>query len=347
MSGATLGPLTASARRGIVTGGTWCVDRNKLIDAWPGEDGLAEILRVETRGGGSGCNLAIDMRKLDPDLPVETIGLVGDDADGRLLIAEADAHGIDRSQLHVTDRAPTQYTDAYVSQRTGRRTHIYEQGAAGLLSPAHFDFARTTARILHLGLPGIHRRMDEAWEGDANGWVTTLRRAREAGLLTNLELASIPAARIAELVRPCLPHLDLLIVNDAEIGAIAGRATVEHGQTDRASCADAARWVLSHGAMRAVVVHFPEGAVAVTRQGETLFAPSLRVPPAEIAGANGAGDAFAAGCLYGVHEGWTLTRSLALAHAAAGASLRSMSTTGAVAPWQECLALAEAWGSSG
>jgi hypothetical protein len=64
-----------ASRRGILTGGTWCVDRNKLLDSWPVEEMLAEILAEERRGGGSGCNLAIDIRKLDPTLPVETVGI--------------------------------------------------------------------------------------------------------------------------------------------------------------------------------------------------------------------------------------------------------------------------------
>ena len=52
------------ARRGILTGGTWCIDRNILLDNWPQSNGRADILRADMSGGGSGCNLAIDMRKL-------------------------------------------------------------------------------------------------------------------------------------------------------------------------------------------------------------------------------------------------------------------------------------------
>ncbi|ODN65370.1 hypothetical protein A6302_04550 [Methylobrevis pamukkalensis] len=62
--------------------------------------------------------------------------------------------------------------------------------------------------------------------------MTLLKRARAAGLETNLELCTIPAERQHRLVAPCLPHLDLLIVNDSEIGAIAGAKTVAGGQTD-------------------------------------------------------------------------------------------------------------------
>jgi sugar/nucleoside kinase (ribokinase family) len=82
----------------------------------------------------------------------------------------------------------------------------------------------------------------------------------------------------------------------------------------------------------------------LARDGSLIQQPSLRVPQEEIVGANGAGDAFAAGFLYGFHEGWTPADCLALAHATAGASLRGISTTGTVEPWRTCLALAKQWG---
>ena len=332
------------ARKGIVTGGTWCIDRNKMIDFWPSEDAAVEIHLLDIQGGGSGCNLAIDMKKLDPTLAVATIGLVGDDEDGRFLIAQADRYGIDRRQLAITRDAPTQFTDAFGSRRSGRRTHLYYQGTARLLTPDFFDFTDVTARILHLGLPGVHGIMDAPWRGEANGWAAVLMKARAAGLKTNLELVSVAPERIAALARPCLPHLDFLIVNDTEIGAIAGEATVEDGVTAVNACIRAARRVLGEGAMRLVAVHFPTGAVVVTREGTVIESPSVDVPKAEVVSANGAGDAFAAGLLYGLHEGWSIEDALTLAHAAAAASLRSLSTTTTVESWRDCLALAARWG---
>lgn len=331
-------------RRGILTGGTWCVDRNLMVDIWPAENGRADILGADMSGGGSGFNLAIDVRKLDSDMPVATIAIVGDDADGAFLKGLADRHGVERSRMATTAESATDYTLAFASRATGRRTHISFFGSSHLLTPDHFDFAGLAHRLFHLGLPGVHRLMDGPWAGDANGWVTTLRKARAAGFVTNLELASIEPARQAALVRPCLKHLDLLVVNDTEIGGIAGIETVRDGATDPAACSEAAKAVLALGTMELVVVHFPQGAVAAARDGSVVTRPAVRVPPEAVAGANGAGDAFAAGFLYGYHEGWSLEATLSLAHATAAASLREISTVGAVMPWRECLALAERWG---
>ena len=74
------------ARKGIVTAGSWCVDYNKSIADWPAEDTTNEVLAVDRQGGGSGCNMALDLKRLDPALPVETMGVVGDDDEARFLL---------------------------------------------------------------------------------------------------------------------------------------------------------------------------------------------------------------------------------------------------------------------
>ena len=185
--------IAAQDRYGIIAGGTWCADHNKLVDRWPGEEDQVLILDQQVRGGGPACNLAVGVKRLDPDLPVATIGLLGDDADGHILKAQAQREGLDCSGLVTLAGCRTTFTDAFTSEETGRRTHLYYPGASGLLTPDHFDFDGSRARILHLGLPGLHEQMDKPWNGDPSGWVTVLKSARAAGIKTNLEMCSLPA----------------------------------------------------------------------------------------------------------------------------------------------------------
>lgn len=338
-------------RRGFLTAGTWCLDRNLTLPFWPGED-MAVTVEGEARsGGGSACNLAMGIRRLDPGMPVATLGLVGRDAEGAFLRGLAAENGLDADGLRQTAEAPTMVTDAFQSRATGHRTHVIHSGTNMILAPEHLvppaNAPGSGARIFHLGLPGIHPRMDGPAPRHANGWVEVLERARAAGFETNLELVAAPAEDIRRIVRPCLPHLTTLIVNDYEIGALAGRETLRDGRADPAACRAAAEEVLAMGAMELVAVHHVEGAELVARDGTRASQPSVRVPEAELMGANGAGDAFAAGFLYGRHEGWGHDRCLILGHAAAAACLRSAGTYDGVRPVAECLALAERWGWRG
>ena len=217
------------------------------------------MLAIDRDGGGRGFNMALDLKRLDPDFPVEAMGLVGDDDLGRFLFSQCDAHGVARAGLKAMPGGATMSVDAFNVQANGRRTHFYHQGVAAEMTPDCFDFSSTRAKIVHLGLPGAHKAMDRPWRGEANGWVAVLRKARGFCLATNLELMTTGADRLAELGRPCLPHLDWLIVNDYEMGALAGRETRRaDGSTDAAAVAG-----LSTRRSRSVhawaAAHFPEG----------------------------------------------------------------------------------------
>ena len=55
----------------------------------------------------------------------------------------------------------------------------------------------------------------------------------------------------------------------------------------------------------------------------------------------GAGDAFASGVIYGLHEGWTVEACLRLGAAASAACIQDAHTSDGIRPVSECLALAD------
>jgi sugar/nucleoside kinase (ribokinase family) len=68
------------------------------------------------------------------------------------------------------------------------------------------------------------------------------------------------------------------------------------------------------------------------------------LPKGYIKGAAGAGDAFCAGVLYGVHENWSLEKSLLTGTCAATACMSDPTCTDGLRSLDECLALAEEFG---
>jgi sugar/nucleoside kinase (ribokinase family) len=162
--------------------------------------------------------------------------------------------------------------------------------------------------------------------------------------MTNLEMVSTTREKVRGFGHSCAPFLDLLIVNDYEVGAVADIETRAGESAIPAKVLQALRAALALGPIQLAVAHFPEGAIAVTREGAAFACGSVAIPQSEIAGVNGAGDAFAAGVLYGFHEGYAIEACLRLGHATSAASMRAVATTAGVERVEQCLALAERWG---
>ena len=74
------------------------------------------------------------------------------------------------------------------------------------------------------------------------------------------------------------------------------------------------------------------------------FKSSLKLPPKAIAGMAGAGDAFAAGVLLGLHEGWELPRCLLTGVCVAAACLSDATCTAGVGSLNSALALSKKYG---
>lgn len=171
-------------RRGLLAGGNWIIDHLKVIDAWPCQDALANILEQSWGNGGSPYNILKALAKLGADFPLEAVGLVGNDADGARIRADLREHGIRAEQLHGTDLTATSYTDVMTVQGTGRRTFFHQRGANALLTPEHFDFASTNARIFHLGYLLLLDALDQTVDGVPQA-AEVLRSARAAGMCTS------------------------------------------------------------------------------------------------------------------------------------------------------------------
>ena len=327
-----------SVRRGILAGGNWIVDHLKIIDAWPAQDALANILAESTGNGGSPYNVLKDLARLGAAFPLEAAGLLGDDADGRAILADCAAHRIDTARLRPMPGTHTSHTDVMTVRATGRRTFFHGRGANALLAPGHFDFSRTHAKIFHLGYLLLLDTLDAPGVDGRPRAAELLRQARTHGLVTSVDCVSEAGDRLRSVVEPVLPEVDVFFANDYEVEKLTGVA-LRVGEAIRGPAVVAAAQRLFGVGVRAwCVVHFPEGVYARSAAGAEFFQPSVRVRPEEIAGAVGAGDALAAGVLFGLHEEWPMPRCLEAGVCAAAACLRHASCSEGVDALEACLA---------
>ena len=324
-------------RRGIVLAGIVVLDVIHIIDHWPQEETLAFISRTEHAAGGPPHNAAAGLLKLGADFPVTLLATAGDDAYGTIMLKSAQGYGLDTSHVSVIPGAITSHTHVMSCADTGRRTFFAQMGVNNEMTVEHLLPPKgSNAKLYYLGSPGIARTLDE---GD--GWRKLLSAARALGMKTCLELCPAPAEKLRKHVTPCLTLCDYFVVNDYEAGSLTGIDVAPGGRLSWSTAEAACRKLLEMGVADLAGVHHPDGAVAVRRSGEVAKRPSVKVEQSEIAGSTGAGDAFYAGVLFGLHEDWPLERCLDLGNAAAATSLHSPTTSASIRPWADCLAYAD------
>jgi len=334
-----------SSRRGLLAGGNWIIDQVKLIDIYPNRERLANIAGQSQGTGGAPYNVLVDLAKLGADLPLFGAGMVGKDALGNLILEDCKRLRIDARHLRATGDADTSYTDVMTEQGNGRRTFFHYRGANALWSGDDLDFKRCKAQIFHLGYLLLLDALDAADAKFGTKAARLLAAAQEAGLKTSVDVVSEDSDRFPKIVTPALKYVDYCILNEIEAGKTTGfKIRQPDGQLDTVALRHAAGALLQQGVRELVVIHFPEGGFARTRKGEDVWQPSLRLPDKFIAGSAGAGDAFCAGVLLGLHEGWELPRCLQTAVCDAAASLSHPTCNGGMKSLSACLSLGKKYG---
>ncbi len=299
-------------KNGIAVAGTVIVDRINEISAYPKSGELTQISSIQKAVGGCVPNVALDLKKMNPALPVRVFGRVGKDEDGAYVRQILDDAGLDTSGLRTDENASTSFTEV-MSVTGGQRTFFTYSGASAAFGIEDVNFGDTLPEILHLGYFLLLQQVDD---GDG---LEILKAAKERGIRTSIDLVSENSDRYA-LVKPCLPYTDYLIINEMEAGMLVG---IEPTNANLRAIAQALKTV---GVREKVIIHKPDCAVCLSDAGFTML-PSYALPAGYIKGTTGAGDAFCAGALYGIYEGWSDVQILEFASATAVMALGSADAT--------------------
>jgi sugar/nucleoside kinase (ribokinase family) len=335
----------AKQRKGILAGGNWIVDQVKIIDLYPHPEHLANILSESQGTGGAPYNVLVDLAKLGVDFPLMAAGLVGNDPLGKRIFDDCKKLGINPKYLHKTDKAPTSYTDVMTEKETGRRTFFHNRGANALWDGADIEFDKLNVKIFHLGYLLLLDALDKPDARYGTKAAGIFKKAQDAGIRTSVDVVSEDSDRFPKIVLPALKYIDYCIFNELEAGRTTGliiRGT--DGKLNIGNLSPAAEFLLRHGVKELVVIHFPEGAYALDKDGNEYWQGSVNLPRGYIAGTAGAGDAFCAGVLLGLHEGWDIQRCLTTGACVAAASLSHPTCTEGVKSLGKCLETGKKFG---
>jgi sugar/nucleoside kinase (ribokinase family) len=334
-----------SSRYGILAAGDWIVERASLIESYPPRGHWADIQRQGCVAAGSSFNVLANLARWKAPFPLAGAGLLGRDAAGRLILDECKRLKIDTRLLGSTALAPTASTEAMIEEAAGVRTSFHHRGANALWDGAGLNFTRSKARIFHLGSLLRLEALDAAHAQFGAKAAALLHAAQQAGLKTSVAAVNESGDSVARSILPALKFADYCLLDEIEAGRAAGFKIREaNGRINPVSLRHAAGALLQAGVRELVILHFPEGGFMRQRKGGDVWQSSLNLPSKRITGAGGAGDAFAAAALLGLHEGWDLPRCLLTAVCAAGAAQMEPLGSGGVKSLPAALHLSRKFG---
>ncbi len=311
-----------NTRSGIALAGTTLVDIVKMIDSYPDKGMLTEIGDVSRAVGGCVPNVGIDLATIDPELPVSAYGAIGADENGDFVRAELSSRGIDVSGLAIEEKEPTGFTDVMTVAATGERTFFTKAGANACFSPDEAFAATLHERIFHVGYILLMDALDAPDATYGTRLARLLHAVQEQGILTSIDVVSRVGDRFREKMVPALRYSDYAIVNEIEACGVAGLpARDENGALLLENLEKAIDYMFACGVRRTVIIHCPELGMIRHAGKKTTVQPSLDLPRGFIKGSVGAGDAFCAGCLYGLLHGYDDQHLLSFAAAAAACNL--------------------------
>ena len=299
-------------RNGIAVAGSVLVDKINEIKAYPQSGELTQIVGLEKAVGGCVPNVALDLKKICPELNVKAIGKVGNDEDGAYVSNVLSQGGVDVSGFVVSEEDSTSFTEV-MSVINGQRTFFTYPGTSADFGYNDIDFENLDSSILHLGYFLLLEKVDQG-EG-----IQILQKAQEMGIKTSIDLVSENSDRYS-LILSCLPYTNYLIINEIEAGKLTGMEPIDD------NLEEIARKLKALGVSDKVVIHKPDFAVCLSNDGYTVV-NSYSLPDGYIKGTTGAGDAFCAGTLIGIYKEWSDTEILEFASGCAVMALGKADAT--------------------
>ena len=268
--------------------------------------------------GGCAANVAINLRLLNRSVGV--VGKVGEDHFGDFVIAELRQHGIETEYIRRSSVNSTSAT-AILNVHGEDRRYLHCLGANRDFGLADLDAkVLEQARILYVGgymaMPAFK----------AAELANLFCEAKSRGLITVLDVV-IPAGIEDPLkqVIPALAYADYFLPNDDEARLLTGISEP----------LEQARALSRYNAQGTVIITQGSRGSLALRGRQVIETPAFIMDSVD---ESGAGDAFAAGLIVGLLEGWPLDANLQFAAAVGASCTRALGCSTGVFRFDEAVA---------
>ncbi|KAL9288462.1 putative ketohexokinase [Arabidopsis thaliana] len=336
----------------IVLGcGGIAVDFLATVDSYPQADDKIRSTSLKVQGGGNAANALTCAARLG--LNSRLISKVANDSQGKGMLEELEADGVDTSFIVVSKEGNSPFTYILVDNQTKTRTCIHTPGDPPMLptdlSQSSMLSALDQASIVYFDVRLHETALVIAKEASRRKIPILVDTEKKRDGLDDLlpfadyvvcpenfpqtwtEVSSTPGALVSMLLR--LPKLKFVIATSGEHGCLmvqrASKGEVfESQETDIESLLE----TLKH--RKDTTTTFPTCVSSETTKlkangvgtmtGRLFLGTAEKIPPEELVDTTGAGDAFIGAVLYAICAGMPPEKMLPFAAQVAGCSCRAL-----------------------
>ena len=343
--GVTVDYIMTGERKGITIAGNILTDIVKSIDCYPKIGMLSNIKDVSRAVGGCAPNTAIDLAKIDRNIPISVIGKIGDDEYGRYVLSQLSRYNVDCERVSISPDKPTSFSDV-MSMPSGERTFFHARGANAEFSPEDIDITSLNSVILHIGYILLLDSFDKEDSEYGTVMARFLHNVQEHGIKTSVDVVSDSTADYKAKILPALKYCNYIILNELESSMLSDLDPYNaDGGLNIDNIKKTMVYMAGCGVKEKIIVHCKKAGFCYdVPTGNFTVVPSVNIPKSEIKGSVGAGDAFCAGSLYGIYNNFDDKHMLEFAASAAACNLFSENSVDGMLSKNEIEKLPEKYG---
>jgi sugar/nucleoside kinase (ribokinase family) len=317
-------------KKGIIASGIWCVDISFKIKNWPSEGKTSIVERKIDGVGGGPSNVLTNLEYLGFKYPKIALGCIGKDKEADIIKKHNKKNNIISKYLTTLKKIKTSYT-LIMSKGGGERTFFHYAGANDNLSYRNLKLSNIKnykPKILYVGYLTFLGKLDELDNNNKTKLCSVLKKTKKMGMLNCLDLASYDHKNYKKIIKSAAKYCDYLFLNEIEAELATGFKIIFENKFNKKNAESAANYLLDCGVNKAVVLHSPQYTIWKDKNKLSHWYKSKLLKNSQIISKVGAGDAFCAACLYGIHEEWDVEKILKKAHSAASSILKTEFSSG-------------------
>ena len=256
------------------------------------------------------------------------MGSIGLDGNASIIKNHLKKNNIQINYLISSKTVPTSQTVCMIEKKN-ERTFLYYPGANNLLDTKHFkiDDLKSKPKILYIGYLTLLGKLDR-FNNNKTRLNIVLEKAKKKNLITIIDLVSNKTSHFQKIVYSALPFTDYLLLNEIEAQLLFKKSIKKNDNyLNIKLILQLTKKIFKKGLLKGLIIHNSKESVSVLKD-QTHNIKSKIIPQQKIKNAVGAGDAFCAAFIYGIHENWNIEKTLKKAHAAGTAMMKIDASSG-------------------